>query len=171
MLFPLEAIDEFWKQMVPDWLATLSTPNPTVAHLSSLAQRLDGTILMSHSQSGVYPFQSIAMSPKGIAGIVSIEPGTCPAATGDLTPYLKVPIMVLWGDYVDLAPRWSPRLKACREFAEAANKLGGRVENIVLPEKGIKGNSHMLMQNKNSLELAAWLAGWIDEKIAKRAKN
>jgi pimeloyl-ACP methyl ester carboxylesterase len=165
MRFPLSAIDEFWKQMVPDWIGTLPTPNPTVPALSQLAIRLNGTVLISHSQSGIYPFQTIALSERGIAGIVSIEPGACPSATGDLKPYLKVPMMVLWGDYVDSAPRWAPRLKACREFAEAATKAGGRVQNILLPELGIKGNSHMLMQDDNSLELADWLLAWIDKNI------
>ena len=57
MRFPLEARDEFWKQMVPDWLASLPTPNPTVLALSELSKRLRGNIMMSHSQSGIYPFR------------------------------------------------------------------------------------------------------------------
>jgi hypothetical protein len=161
MQFPLEALPEFWKQMVPDWAPTLPTPNPTVAALSDLAVKLDGTVLMSHSQSGIYPFQVAALNTRGIAAIVSIEPGACPAPTDDLTPYLKMPILVLWGDYVDLAPRWAPRLKLCRAFAEAANRAGGKVENVVLPEIGKHGNSHMLMQDRNSLEIADWLLAWI----------
>jgi len=167
MNFPLEAIDEFWKQMVPDWLATLPTPNPTVQALSELSIKLNGTVLISHSQSGIYPFQVAALSEKGVAGIVSIEPGACPDAKGDLKPYLKIPALVLWGDYVELSTRWSPRLKACREFAEAVTKAGGRIENVVLPELGIKGGSHMLMQDKNSLEVADWLYAWIDRNIEK----
>ncbi len=162
MQFPLEALPEFWKQMVPDWAPTLPTPNPTVPALSELAVRLDGTVLMSHSQSGIYPFQVAALNTRGIAAIVSIEPGACPSPTGDLTPYLKMPILVLWGDYVDLAPRWAPRLKLCRAFAQAANQAGGRVENVVLPEIGMRGSSHMLMQDRNSLEIADWLLAWIE---------
>src|SRR6185436_20838152 len=87
MQFPLEAQAEFWKQMVPDWSASLPTPNPTVAALSELAIKLDGTVLMSHSQSGIYPFQVAALNTKGIAAIVSIEPGTCPSPKDDLKPY------------------------------------------------------------------------------------
>lgn len=162
MQFPLEALPEFWKQMVPDWAPTLPTPNPTVTALSELAIKLDGTVLMSHSQSGIYPFQVAALNTKGVAAIVSIEPGACPSPTGDLTPYLKMPILVLWGDYVDLAPRWAPRLKLCRAFAEAATRAGGRVENVVLPEIGMRGSSHMLMQDRNSLEIADWLLAWIN---------
>jgi hypothetical protein len=118
-------------------------------------------VLMSHSQSGIYPFQTAALSNAGIAAIVSIEPGACPDAKGDLTPYTKLPIMVLWGDYVDTSPRWSPRLKGCREFTQAANKLGGKVTNYVLPEHGVAGNSHMLMQDKNNIQIAEMLAEWI----------
>ncbi len=67
MRFPLAAQEEFWKQMVPDSLANLPTPNPTVPALSELAQKIDGTVLMSHSQSGIFPFQTAALNRKGIA--------------------------------------------------------------------------------------------------------
>lgn len=165
MQFPLEAEAEFWKQMVPDWSVSLPTPNPTVPALSELAIRLNGTVLVSHSQSGIYPFQAAVLSTRGIAGIVSIEPGACPAASDDMQPYKKMPILVLFGDYVDLSPRWAPRLKACREFVQAANKAGGKVELVVLPDIGFHGNSHMLMQDRNSLQVADWLLSWMDRHI------
>jgi pimeloyl-ACP methyl ester carboxylesterase len=168
MQFPLEAQAEFWKQMVQDWSAALPTPNPTVPALSELAIRLGGTILVSHSQSGVYPFQTAVLSTKGIAGIISIEPGACPAATDDMQPFTRMPILVLFGDYVDLSPRWAPRLKGCKEFVQAANKAGGKVDLVQLPEIGIRGNSHMLMQDKNSLIIADWLSGWIEEHIERQ---
>jgi pimeloyl-ACP methyl ester carboxylesterase len=163
--FPLEAQGEFWKQMVPDWLASLPTPNPTVPDLSQLAQKLDGAILVSHSQSGIYPFQTAVLDRKGIAGIVSIEPGACPAAGDDMKPFAGLPILVLFGDYVDQSPRWAPRLAACREFIRAANAAGGKAELVLLPEIGIHGNTHMLMQDRNNLQVADWLIGWIDQHV------
>ena len=78
-----------------------------------------------------------------------------------------MPILVLFGDYVDLSPRWAPRLKACREFVAAANKAGGKAELVLLPEIGIKGSSHMLMQDRNSLQIADLLLAWIDKHSAK----
>jgi hypothetical protein len=162
--FPLAAQGEFWKQMVPDWIESLPTPNPTVPALSQLAIRLNGTVLITHSQSGIYGFQTAALSTQGIAGIVEIE-GICPATDSDLTPYTKMPILLLWGDYVELAPRWAPRLKACRAFVEAVNKAGGKAEVLVLPEAGIKGNSHMLMQDDNSLDLADLVLAWIAKHV------
>jgi len=168
LLFPLEAQEEFWKQMVPDWNFALPSPHPTVVGLSALAARLEGAVLVSHSQSGIFPFQAAAASREGIAGIVSIEPGACPAADGDMTPYAGLPILVLWGDFVEESPRWAPRLKACRDFARAANAAGGKVEVAVLPEMGIPGNSHMLMQDRNSVELADWLVNWIAKNVGER---
>jgi pimeloyl-ACP methyl ester carboxylesterase len=168
MQFPLGAQAEFWKQMVPDWLASLPTPNPTVPDLSDLAQRLDGAVLVSHSQSGIYPFQTAALSRKGIAGIVAVEPGACPAATEPMTPYAGLPILVLWGDNVDQSPRWAPRLAACRDFVAAANAAGGKVEMVMLPDVGFHGNSHMLMQDANSLDVAHWLDGWIGRHVSAR---
>jgi pimeloyl-ACP methyl ester carboxylesterase len=165
MRFPLDAIGEFWKQMVPDWMRSLPTPNPTVFAISELAAQLESTVLVSHSQSGIYPFQTVALDAKGIAAIVSIEPAACPDAAADVSPYVKVPILVLWGDYVSLSSRWSPRLKACQAFADAVNERGGRVENVELPTLGIRGNSHMLMQDDNNLQVADWLLTWIDRNI------
>ena len=161
MKFPLEAQGELWKQMVPDWLNALPTPNPTIPALSTLAKQLRGAVLMSHSQSGIYPFQVAQLDTQGIRAIVSIEPGACPAATSDMAPYTKMPILVLFGDYVDLSTRWAPRLKACREFVAAATKAGGKAELIVLPEMGIKGNTHMIMQDSNSLQIADLLSDWL----------
>lgn len=165
MQFPVEAQAEFWKQMVPDWLESLPTPNPTVPALSELSKRLRNTVLVSHSQSGIYPFQTVALDPAGVAAIVSIEPGRCPAATEDVRPYLKLPVLVLFGDYIERSPRWSPRLQGCREFVDATNRAGGRAEVVLLPDVGFHGNSHMLMQDRNSLEVAGWLREWIEKHV------
>jgi len=168
MMFPLDAQGEFWKQMVPDWNYSAPSPNPTPSHLSTLARQLDGTVLVSHSQSGIYPFQSATMSRDGIAGIVAIEPASCPAADGNMTPYAGLPILVLWGDFVNESTRWAPRLAGCTAFMRAANAAGGKVEQVMLADVGMPGNSHMLMQDRNSLQVADWLAGWIARNVGDR---
>ena len=159
--FPTEALDEFWKQMVPDAAAALPVPNPTVAGLVALAARLEGTVLVSHSQSGIYPFQAVTAGAKGVAGIVALEPGSCPAATADMGPFKSVPILVVFGDFVPASAWWAPRLSACRDFVAALNAAGGRATMIVLPDRGIHGNSHMFMQDRNNLQIADIVIDWI----------
>ena len=47
--------------------------------------------------------------------------------------------------------------------AGAARKAaGGKVEVVALPDVGFHGNSHMLMEDRNSLDVARWLLKWID---------
>ncbi len=165
--FPISAQNGLWQQMVPDWLNAQPTPNPTVPLLADLAQRLGRTVLISHSQSGVYPFQAVQHNAAGIAGLISVEPGACPDANADVTPYLRTPILVVWGDYVPGAPRWAPRLVNCRAFVAKVTAAGGRAEQLVLPDVGIRGNSHMLMQDDNSLEIAGMLVDWINRNTAR----
>jgi hypothetical protein len=76
--------------------------------------------------------------------------------------------MVLWGDHVDQSTRWAPRLQARRAFVTAANAAGGKAEVLVLPEIGIHGNSHMLMQDNNNLQIAGLLATWIEQHVGDR---
>jgi hypothetical protein len=42
---------------------------------------------------------------------------------------------------------------------------GGNAEMMYLPALGIKGNSHMLMQDRNSLQVADLIIGWLDKHV------
>ena len=37
------------------------------------------------------------------------------------------------------------------------------------PRPGIRGNSHMIMQDKNNLQIADLILQWIDEHVSKRS--
>src|SRR5262249_16787767 len=78
--FPLEAIDEFYKQTIPDLNSTLPMPNPTWKNMAALAVQLHGAILMGHSESGFFPQQAALIDPSGIKGMISIEM-PCPTMT------------------------------------------------------------------------------------------
>jgi hypothetical protein len=49
-----------------------------------------------------------------------------------------------------------------------AGTLGGPLEFLLLPEAGHKGNSHMLMMDKNNLAIADLIIGWIGESVPAR---
>lgn len=166
--FPLEDRAVFWKQIVPDWKNSMPLPNATVPAISQLAQQLGHVVVISHSQSGIYPFQALAAQARGIDAVIAIEPGQCPGAGTDFAPYRAIPIMILWGDHVADSARWAPRLAACRAFAAAANASGAKVDLVVLPDIGIHGNSHMLMQDNNSLEIADRLIDWMKSHLVQR---
>jgi hypothetical protein len=65
------------------------------------------------------------------------------------------------GDYVDQHPRWATYKKIDLEYAAAIRAGGGTVDVVNLPDIGIKGNSHMLMQDKNNAEIADVIQTWM----------
>ena len=51
-----------------------------------------------------------------------------------------------------------------RPTSTPSRRRGGTVDWINLPEIGIKGNSHMLMQDMNSAEIADVIQKWLVAK-------
>jgi hypothetical protein len=47
-------------------------------------------------------------------------------------------------------------------------QAGGQAEMLAPPDRGIRGNSHMIMQDRNNLQIADFVLQWIDERVSKR---
>ena len=50
----------------------------------------------------------------------------------------------------------------------AADAAGGRAQLVLLPDVGIHGNSHMMLLNRNTLQVADWVLGWIGRSVPPR---
>jgi hypothetical protein len=174
--FPVEALDEFSKQVIPDLNALLPTPSPTWTNMAALAVRVRGAVLMGHSESGFFPEQAALIDPSGIKGMISIEM-PCPTLTADQIARLaKIPTLVMFGDHLsDMPPggvaNWAMSFDSCKAFVAEVNKAGGDAEMMHLPALGIRGNSHMLMQDKNSDQLADLVLAWIDKHVERPGKH
>jgi len=171
--FPVEARQEFFKQLVPDLSSTLSSEhNPTLTNLASLGKTLGGAIFIGHSQSGFFPQQAALIDAKAVRGIVSIEP-TCRTdlAENQLNVLARIPTLVVFGDHLEEGGirtnsgmwRWSEALATCRRYSQQIGDAGGHVEILYLPERGIHGNSHMVMQDSNSDEVAGLVLSWMHQ--------
>ncbi len=177
--FPVTAVDELAKQGVPDVsFGGLPTPNPTFKALSDLAGQLKGAVLMGHSQSGSFPLEAALLDPAATKGLVLVEPGSCPAryTPEQIAALAKVPILVVFGDHRDTPtglptlPTWQARFEACQALIGRVKSAGGQVEMLNPPERGIHGNSHMIMQDKNSLQIADLILRWVDRLTARPRK-
>ena len=169
--FPMEAIDEFYKQMIPDLNSTLpQNPNPTWTQMAALGAKLGGAVLMGHSESGFFPEQAALIDPKGVKAIVSIEmPCVTDFDAAKLATLAKIPTLIMFGDHLaDVTggpANWQQSFETCKAFADQLKKAGGDATLMHLPELGIRGNSHMLMQDKNSDRLADLVLEWIDRHV------
>src|SRR3984957_614372 len=172
--FPMDAVDELYKQMIPDLNSVLPMPNPTWTNMAALAVKLKGAILIGHSESGFFPEQAAMIDPAGVRGIVSIEmPCVTTLKPAELSTLAKIPILVMFGDHLDDIKGefsfWPGAFDSCNTSVKQVNDAGGDAQMMYLPKMGIKGNSHMLMQDKNNLQLADLILAWSDKHVEKKA--
>jgi len=169
--FPVAAADELYKQMIPDLNALLPNPNPTWTNMAALAKQLKGAVLIKHSESGFFPQQAALIDPSGIRGLISIEMPCTDMTAAQIASLARIPTLVMFGDHLgDVPPgivNWKTTYEVCNEHVKKVKAAGGDIEMMLLPALGIRGNSHMLMQDKNNLQLADLILGWLDKHVDK----
>jgi len=80
--------------------------------------------------------------------------------------FAKVPVLSLWGDYSVGAKQTvngDARRNGCLAAVNAIKAAGGRAQLTLLPDVGIKGNSHMMMMDRNNLQVAEVIQKWLAE--------
>src|SRR5262245_23688465 len=148
------------KQSVPRWL---STDKAVVEAYLALVDKVCPCVLLTHSQGGAFGFLVAEQRPDKIKAIVAVESATA-GKVANAAKLKNIPVMMLFGDYVDQHPRWAAYKKTDTEYAEAVKAAGGSVDLVSLPDIGIKGNSHMLMQEKNNAEIVEVIQKWLTAK-------
>jgi pimeloyl-ACP methyl ester carboxylesterase len=176
--FPAAAVDELSKQGVPDVsFGGVPNPNPTLKALSDLASQVNGAVLMGHSQSGAFPLAAALLNPSVAKGLVLVEPGGCPSNYTDeqVKTLAALPILVVFGDHRDtptgigIRPSWQLSFDSCQTLIGRLKAAGGQAQMLSPTETGVRGNSHMIMQDKNNLQIADLILKWIDERVGTRA--
>ncbi len=168
--FPVNAADELYKQMIPDLNSTLPANNPTWKNMAALAVQLHGAVLMGHSESGFFPEQSALIDSSGIRANISIEMPCADLTDHQISILAKIPTLVVFGDHLSDVPGiWQSAFEGCQKFVDRIKSAGGDAEMMYLPKLGLKGNSHMLMQDKNNLQVADLILSWLDKHVPAKA--
>jgi len=158
--FPVDAYANFMKQTVPRWL---DTDDAVIAAYTALVDRVCPCVLLTHSQGGSFGFRVAQTRADKIKAIVAVES----AGAGDparVEALKNVPVLMMFGDNVDLHPRWVAYRKLDLDYASAVRAAGGSVDVVELPDLGIRGNSHMVMMDKNNDAVADVIARWLADK-------
>jgi hypothetical protein len=103
-----------------------------------------------------------------------IKPGN-PIPMADFLKLTKFPIQILWGDNIpsqmsdlNTGPRLTldnrrVNVMKAKLMVEAINRHGGKATNVMLPEIGIKGNTHFPMLDLNNRAIADLLAKYLHQ--------
>ncbi|WP_235951346.1 alpha/beta fold hydrolase [Falsiroseomonas algicola] len=157
--FPTDAASymNFMRQVVARYL---ETDEDVIAAYIALLERTGPSVVIAHSQGGAFAWQVAQRRPDLFRALVLVEP----AGTGVMAEAAKlraIPQLLVYGDYVDADPRWSVIRTNARRFSAAVREAGGTVEDVDLPSRGIRGNSHMVMMDRNGDEVAGLIQDWL----------
>ena len=154
----------------------------------------DGAILVTHSMGGTIGWRTALRSDKVRAIIAYEPGGTpfifpdtempkitearfkalSASAMGvpmeDFLKLTRIPIVLYYGDYIKVGSdnvgedKWGTEYAMAQQFVDTINRHGGDATLVHLPDIGIKGNSHFLIQEKNNKQIMELALTWLHEK-------
>ncbi len=185
-----QSLKQFFHQMTPD---TAPLDNKVVADaMVAVMEKTGSAVLMTHSAGGG-PGWETAFRSDNVKGVISLEPGTfpfpenevpeveqtsspfpargTPVAMDDFLKLTKKPIVVYFGDNIPTEysdkfglDNWRVRVNLAKKWQAVMQKYGGDVEIVMLPEVGIKGNTHFMMSDLNNKQVADHIEQWLKSK-------
>ncbi|MCF0039694.1 alpha/beta hydrolase [Dyadobacter fanqingshengii] len=183
--FPKDSVslDNFFRMMTPN---TGSVDEATIVNaMSAVMDKSGDGILFTHSAGGS-PGWKTAIRNQRVKAVVAYEPGGFTFPEGqepegnrggkgvpldEFKKLTRIPIVVYFGDFIPKDETkaaslnfWRNVLATAREWAKVINSHGGDATIVHLPEIGIKGNTHFLMSDLNSEQVAGVLEKWLKEK-------
>jgi len=169
--FPIEAQDQYFAQLVPNTETTLPGGGTnTIKALAALVDKIGPAMVMVHSQSGAYGLELVRQRADKVKALIVVEGSCGPLSADDLKKsFSKVATMVVLGDNLSTSegPNGEDRRKLCGQSVDAINAAGGVAKLLDLPAAGLKGNSHMMMMEKNNLQIADVIIGWLGQSVAR----
>jgi hypothetical protein len=189
-LFPMDAVAEYYKQLVPNAEVTLpgstcATCTPqnlspantwTPQNLALLVERLGGAIVATHSQSGIMGHHMVRiLKERGkldlVKGLITIE-GGCSLPQSGLTAadFDNIPYMSLKGDYTATNAQCQETVDAINA-RRAARQGTARADYIKLDEMGMLGVTHMMMLDTNSNQIADVMLDWANKHVARAPRR
>jgi pimeloyl-ACP methyl ester carboxylesterase len=134
----------------------------TQSAYDALVDKICPCIVVVHSQGGSFGFNAALTAPDKIKALVAIEPSGAPDPSKvDLGKLKGVPHLIVWGDFRDKVAVWQRIQVPPTKYRDALVAAGGKADVFDLPVMGVKGNTHMMMMDRNSDEVAKLVHDWI----------
>ena len=150
-------------QSVPRWVTWNDAQ--TQAGYNALVAKVCPCVIAVHSQGGNFGFNAALAAPDKVKGLIAIEPSGAPnPETANLASVKDIPQLIVWGDFIaqsELSDKAEPSVD---QVQQSARDMGGKVDFVSLPDKGNKGNTHMLMMDTNSDQVAELVQKWMADK-------
>lgn len=139
---------------------------PSVALTNSAGgMRAILTALKTNNMAGIVMYENVGyVYPQGegpggpVGGFGPIE-----VPLEEFKKLTKVPMQMVWGDNVEKSATYPNSLRLSKLFAEKVNKYGGKAQVLMLPDAGLKGNTHIPFADMNNVAVADLLSKFLAE--------
>ena len=161
--FPVEAKDQYFAQLVPNTESSYPEGGgSTTDALAALLDRIGPAVVLVHSLSGRNGIGAALARPDLVKAVVSIEPRNCAVPDEGVAAFTRVPLLTIFGDFFGAdVDGWPGRMQECVETVGRLRAADGTAENLYLPDMDIRGNSHMLMMDRNNEQVADLILAWL----------
>ena len=170
--FCSDGYDQFMKQQVPRW--TTSNAMVQAAYDECFAGMTDGMIVLAHSQGGLFALNAALKNVQNIKGVILVESSsTMDPANVDISPFKDIPFLFVYGDYLKpeyeidgyIWPGSFAYKGSMRNMHAKLLEIGGNSTWMELPDMGIYHNTHALMLEDNSRQIADLICDWIRKNV------
>jgi pimeloyl-ACP methyl ester carboxylesterase len=156
--FPLEAADQYFAQLTDNYRGTPENEKITRA-LIALVDSIGPAVILTHSQSGPFGWLAAIARPELVKAVLSVEPISSWTPI-DFEKLARTPVAIIRGDFDT-----ETGVATSQGFIDSTAAAGGDASLVRLPEVGITGNSHMMMLEKNNLQIARLIIDWLKEHV------
>jgi hypothetical protein len=129
------------------------------------------TAIKTTNVAAIVMYENVGyLFPKGEGpGVPTTGFGPLDVPVDDFKKLTKIPMQVVWGDNVDKSASYTNSLKHSRLFVDLINKYGGKAQLLMLPDAGLKGNTHIPFADMNNVAVADLLSKFLtDNGLDKR---
>jgi len=166
--FPLEAVNDYAKELVPNLELTLEgNVQKTSEGLAMLLDKIGPAVLMGHSQAGGIVLAAVKARPEKVLAFVDVEGNCTPITAEDIDRvFSKVAFLSVFGDNSNGAKgaNGDERRNGCAASTNAIRERKGPAEMIMLSDHGMPGHSHMMMMDRGNLAIADLVMGWLKKQ-------
>lgn len=168
--FPLAAIDTLQSSFF------IARAGGGAAHVAALLDQIGPAVVLGHSAGGGATFSTARAEHPNLRGTIAVETTNCPT-NAELLRKVYVDgeraFLSIWGDNLDRgAPSMRARYETCRTASDLISAAGGNAVTYNLPEDmGITGNTHLLMQDTNNVEIGALIISWLADALCTICTN
>jgi pimeloyl-ACP methyl ester carboxylesterase len=160
--FPLSGYDDFVGSFNARWTTTDAIAQ---AAYDQMVDRECPCILLAHSAGSGFMVRAALRAPQKIRAMIGIEPSAAPNPTTiDIVKLKGIPTLFVWGDHIADYPDWQKIVINPTKFSDAMAAQGATMDVIHLPERGIAGNDHMMMLDRNSDQVAGLVRDWLAQR-------